>query len=32
VAGWKFNGPRVWGNGRIPGRMLEKFVQQGRSE
>jgi hypothetical protein len=31
VARWTFKGPRVWGNGRIPGRMLKKFVQQGRS-
>jgi hypothetical protein len=32
VARWKFNGPHVWGTGRIPGRMLKKFAQQGRSE
>jgi urea transport system permease protein len=32
VARWTFKGPRVWGsNGRISGRMLKKFVQQGRS-
>ena len=24
VARWTFKGPRVWGNGRIPGRMLKK--------
>jgi len=29
---WKFNGSRVWDKGRMPGRMLKKFVQQGRSE
>ena len=31
VARWTFKGSRVWGNGRILGRMLKKFVQQGRS-
>ena len=25
VARWTFKGPRVWGNGRIPGRMLKTF-------
>jgi cytochrome c553 len=32
VARWKFNGPHVWGTGRISGRMLKKFDQQGRTE
>jgi len=31
-ARWKLTGPRVWINGRIPGRRLKKSVQQGRSE
>jgi hypothetical protein len=27
-----FDGPYVWSNGEIAGRMLKKAVQQGRSE
>jgi hypothetical protein len=28
----KFDGPHVWGNEKTLGRVLKKFVQQGRSE
>jgi hypothetical protein len=32
VARWKFNRLHVYGNRRMPRRMLKKAVQQGRSE